>query len=294
MKSKSLGFLCFLFLLSNPVFSQKVINSSDITKPQWLKGDFPKQTNSTYVFKVASGDGTTLDDARKKTISNLISDLASEQGVTISTNSVYLITEETKNEIYSTGSKYDRTTKVNTNDFKAAFELKDEYWELVKEKNGTTFYRCWTLYSVANNVNSYHFDEVKFTTNYGAAPILKSLIAPGWGQMQKGYTNKGIVILSSELALLAGFGASYGIHVNLIDKANNTRDINLRREYLDKADNAYITSNILGILAGAVYVYNIIDVSASKGAKHYLFSENIKISPTIDKNYVAINLRLNF
>jgi len=280
--------------ISNSLFAQKVTSSSEITKPQWLKGDFPKQTNSTYVFKVASGDGTTLDDARKKTISNLISDLASEQGVTISTNSVYRITEETKNEIYSTGSKYDRTTKVNTNDFKAAFELKDEYWELIKEKGGTTFYRCWSLYSVANNVNSYKFDEVKFTTDYGAAPILKSLIAPGWGQMQKGYNKKGIVILSSELALLAGFGASYGLHVNLIDKANNTRDINLRREYQDKADNAYITSSILGIVAGVVYVYNIVDVSASKGAKHYLISDNIKVMPSINKNYVALNFRLNF
>jgi len=46
MKRISLVYILSLMFISNSLFAQKVTSSSEITKPQWLKGDFPKQTNS--------------------------------------------------------------------------------------------------------------------------------------------------------------------------------------------------------------------------------------------------------
>tara|TARA_B110000046_G_scaffold66568_1_gene74478 strand:- start:1344 stop:1640 length:297 start_codon:yes stop_codon:yes gene_type:complete len=81
---KKLGFILVLFLISFATSSQK--NNSK-NRPPWVNESLPLNS-ATYNYKVVQGDGTNLPDAKNNAFEALIVDLGSEQGVTVSSETI--------------------------------------------------------------------------------------------------------------------------------------------------------------------------------------------------------------
>lgn len=237
--------------------------------PLWMRGDMPQQSNRTYYFKVLQGEGSTQMEARNNAIIGLVGELARTQGVSVKGSDILQNISKSNNGVYSEQSLMQSTYNIETDEFKTSFDAVDEYYD-----NNS----CWILFEVAYNPISVSFDKVEFTTDYGARAVLKSAIVSGWGQMYKQNTNKGITILSLQVASIAGGIIFNNLSNNYYNKALNERDNATRESYQDRSTSFSNVRNGCFIAAGAIYVFNIVDAIVGKGAKRY------KVTSYIDNN----------
>jgi len=103
--------------------------------------------------------------------------------------------------------------------------------------------------------------------------ILPLLPPGGWAQLYKGHYGRAALILVSEVALLAAGGISIGNYndadrkyKDAVQKYNGSNNLNEKNELLQKSKNhksdresAENTAFTMFLLAGVVYVYNIVD-----------------------------------
>jgi hypothetical protein len=235
------------------------------SRPPWMRGDMPEKSNSSYYFKVASGMGNTLHEARNNAILSLVGELSRAKGITVRGSDV-LQSIAVQEKEYSEQTLHKSTYVFETESFKTAFEIVDEYVE------GQT---CWALFEVAYDPSHVLFDRVEFTTDYKGAALWRSIFVPGWGQMYKRSTGKGIAILSAEIAGIAGFFVCDNLSNSYYNKAIVERNTGVREQYQDLSSTYRNIRNGFIIAASAVYVYNIVDAISAKGAKRY----KIGVSP---------------
>lgn len=112
---------------------------------------------------------------------------------------------------------------------------------------------------VSRNLSNLSFDQVNFSYKYGMSALWRSALVPGYGQIYKGSTAKGISILGGEVALITGVLLTENTRSSYRRKAKETYDVNKIRSYTDKADNYETARNICIGGAIALYVYNVID-----------------------------------
>ncbi len=247
-------------------------------RPAWINGDMPKQTNNTYWFKQMYGEGKTLLQARQNATIALLEDLMKAKGFIISGNELEKILSINSNEKYNEmiirNYSYDIEYKQN----QMSFQIADEYWEFT---NGN--YICYILYEVANNPEFVKFEPILYTTNYGKEALYRSLLIPGWGQMHKKQIVKGLIILNIEIACITGLVISQNQYKSYRNKTSIEYNTELRNIYQNKSINWGNVRNGFIIGTSVIYLYNIIDVVVSKGAKKYL-NKNLSISPFITTN----------
>lgn len=286
MKYNYLIVFCLIIFSFLTTKAQKIVEKSNIALPLWIEGDMPKKNNQTYKFKVSFGEDKTLLEAKEKAVASLIIELANDLGVNISSNSLHEIKTESKNGNYHELEKTNHTFKINREDFSTAFEKVDEYWEAFRTSSGAIEYRCWTLFQVAKDPENYTFDKINFTTNYGLAAVWRSALVPGWGQMHKKQKTKGVIILSSEAVFVAGALTSEYLRSTYYKKATETKDITKRRDYISKSDTWEVSRNIMFVVAGGIYIYNLVDVFTSKGAKKYADNRKFNLGvEMLDEHY---------
>ncbi|GHT37518.1 hypothetical protein FACS189435_2660 [Bacteroidia bacterium] len=226
-----------------------------------MRGEFPPQSNDSYYFKVAFGESDSPSQARINAILALAGDLARAQGVEVKGSDVLKSILLQDNEQYSEQASQESVYRIETGGFKARFEIADLYFE------GNL---CWALFEVAYNPQRRTlFDRIEYTTDYKGRAFWRSLLVPGWGQMYKGSTGKGIAVLSLEVASLAGVFACNDLSNSYYNKAINEFDIRVREQYMDRSNSYRNIRNGLIIAASAVYVYNLVDAISAKGAKRY-------------------------
>lgn len=260
---------CFLIILL-AIFSEIscLAQKSDPLKPRWITETLPQSNSQSYFFVNAHAAGASLDEARQRALVNLASRLEQERGLTIhsrlnATTRETVTTGKTGNT-YSETVEYTLEVEENGRQVNIVCRVIDEYW--VRRNGG---YDLDVLYAVADRKGAGIDDTITLTTRYGVAGLLS--IVPGVGQLYKGSTAKGCVILAGE-ALAAG-----GIILCENTRASYQKKMieqpKYAAEYNALADQWETARNIAIGAAGAIYIYNLIDALVAPGARR------IKISP---------------
>ena len=243
------------------VFAEK----SHPYKPKWVTHKLPESKSGTYTFISAYGEGVSLDAARQKTLANLSTRLEVERGLKVSSVLSSKMTERhssiQREDYYSETNELDMVVEEKGKQLNIVCRVIDEYWE-----HDNSGYKIYILYTVAakNIYGGSYDDEIAVTAKYGAAGLLS--VVPGVGQFYKGANVKGTAIIASEAAALTGVllcentRASY--RKMMIENPKYAAQYNVRMDSWETARNLCIG------IAGGIYVVNLIDALATKGAKH--------------------------
>jgi len=255
-----------LIFLTNSIFAQRIIDSSSKNKPSWLV----KPPKGKY-FKYYSGMGSSqnsLGDAREQAIASVLSEVIMEGEIVVS-SVIRDFYQEKNSEIISDVSR--EILQKGTSTIIKGLSKEEEYRQTKKIKNGL-LYECWILMKMPKA--EYIDYGIPVQKGYGFSPIWRSSIIPGWGQFHKGEPQKGWRFLISETVCVSSFFISNYFSQNYNRKAENEREYDKRKFYNDWSNRSYTIGTVSGIVAGAIYIYNVFDSVTAKGAKRYAFQNS--------------------
>jgi hypothetical protein len=266
---------------------------SDPYKPKWVTHKLPESKSNTYFFINAYGEGTSLDAARQKALANLTTRLEMERGLVIrsvlSSKTTERFSSVERENYYSETNDLDMVIEEHGKQVNIVCRVIDEYWE-----SSYSGYRIHVLYTVAEkNTMGSHNDEITVTAKYGAAGLLS--VVPSVGQFYKGSPAKGTAILAGEVASVAGIllcentRASY--EKMMIEQPKYAKEYNYRMDTWETARNLCIGA------AGAIYIVNLIDALATKGAKRVKVKSkgpSFSMSPYADANSAGVGMAWTF
>lgn len=288
--------LCKLFVLllliiavaPNAVYAK---SKSDRIKPMWLK-ETPQPLNNTYSFKVIIVDnGQELASSRLLARAELSRYISKEFNIEISEEvSETSTTTQDGNQLgYTDKETYVFHAKSAEKPITVYGERVDEYYEIYEE-GGIRFFKLYTLYAVSNVGKRAVFDDFNLTTKYGFS--VRALI-PGWAQMYKGSTAKGLTILAAEVAAIGGIIFTENERASYESKMRSQP--NFAKQYKTKMDNFETARNCCIGAAAAIYVYNLIDAVVAPGARRVVVKpRNLHLAPVASKNFSGVTLSYNF
>lgn len=286
---------CFIVILlflccGISVFAEK----SHPYKPKWITHKLPESKSGTYTFISAYGEGTSLDAARQKALVNLTSRLEVERGIKVNSVLNSKMTERfssvQRDNYYSETSELDMVVEEKGKQLNIVCRVIDEYWE-----SSDSEYKIHILYTVAdkNIYGGSYDDEITVTAKYGAAGLLS--VIPGVGQFYKGANIKGASIVAGEAIAVAGIllcdntRASY--YKKMMEQPKYAATYNSRMDSWETARNLCIGA------AGVIYVVNLIDALATKGAKRVVVRNNnmnLSLHPYASTYGSGVGLALTF
>lgn len=247
---------------------------SEHLKPKWVTSEIPDNRSETYIFEKAYAEATTLDEARQKALENLTMRLERERNIRLNRT--------------TTATEVCRTI--------------DEYW--VRDRGA---YKLYVLYTVpkyklpgyTGKLGTSYNDKIKTTTHYGAGAGFMSVI-PGAGQFYKGSVAKGSMFLGLEAAAAVGVVLTENTRASYVKKA--IEQPRHAKEYYSRADSWENARNITIGVASAVYVWNLIDAFAAKGARRVVVKKgtdgrtvsSLDIRPATFGNGTGIGLTYRF
>jgi hypothetical protein len=286
-----LGFLAWILGLYCPdILAQS--NKSRPDKLPWVDGMFPAKKGA-FEYRVAQGEGATLSDARKDAFSGLLNDLGNQFGKT--TINSQTIAEIKSSLNYTPGSeKYDEDTKtvtthrIDREGFKVSFTKVSEYYEYNHGR-----YLLWELYEVAPE----EFTAVRpeYTTHYGGSALWRSMVIPGWGQFHKKKTGKGILFLATEAVAVSGVAFCEIRRSDNWRKSTETTNINITKEYRNRADSWQLRRNIFIGAAAGMYLWNVLDAALAKGKLKYAWvPDNLNLFVNETNGYYYCGLSFDF
>ncbi|WP_289074956.1 DUF5683 domain-containing protein [uncultured Bacteroides sp.] len=285
-------FLLLILLCSNS-FNIVAKTASDKVKPRWLTSSLPENISPSYIFISASGSGTSLEEARQRTLVNLTTKLEHERGIKIS-SSVKVNSEAQRingKRTQNTVQTFQMECTEDDKNITLTTRAIDEYWERSDYGN----FICYILYTVSdtNYAGGSYDDDIKLTTSYGAKGFFMSLI-PGVGQLYKGSKTKGAYIMGGEILLIGGIITTESLRSSYIKKMKEQPKF--LKEYNTKADNFENARNICIGAAAALYVYNLIDAIVAPGARRVIVKRNRfpVIQPVASREMSGVSLSWNF
>jgi len=267
------------FLIATSGFSQK---------PKWV-GNTPREQNYTYKFVEVVSYGDDYEGARANALERLAGDRLLTEGVRIYQKTV---SKSEKDKIQTIGQpmqyKKQTHTTVTTEIDGEPMELSalkiDEY--IVKENDRVKMH---TLFQVAT-CDTPVFDNVYLTTKYGFSA---RALVPGWAQLYKGSTAKGLAILAAEVAAIGGVIFTENERASYALKMRTQHAF--AKEYKTKVDNYETARNCCIGAAVAIYVYNLIDAVVAPGAKRVVVKpHNFNFSPVASKEFSGLTLSYKF
>ena len=281
-----------IICISNFSYAQKIMDSSNNSgKLPWVNGKLPANS-ATFNYKVIEGEGENLTDAKNNTIQNLAFELGTENGVEISSETISRIQEQIINQSTSFKSDFQETVKIDQKGFNTSFSKVDEYYELIKKGDGSSYYKVWHLYSIGNKSN--FTPRINYTTKYGWDAGYRSAIVPGWGQFYKKNKKKGIIFMSGAVGSIGFFlyaQNEYNYNINRLEEAAS---LDIQQEYSSRADEFKSYKNIALGAAAAVWIWSIVDAVSTDGVPKYAY-KNFDFNLTSDKNQdLAISLKYKF
>ena len=295
-------FLLAILIICSILMAQSV-NRSDRLRPQWMTKQLPTAKSGNYIFVKAEGSGSSLEAARQACVVDLANHLERERGLEINSvlkQQMQMTTTQTYNErsggnakmSYKSTQVDDFTMEVIENGRKINMLCRtiDEYWI---QKNGLYFVSI--LYTVAdqNVYGGSYYDNITTTTRYGAAGLVS--IIPGAGQFMKGDIAKGVSFLVADVAGITGIVLCESTRAAYAAKVKQQPQYAL--QYSTRANNWATGRNIcLGVTAG-IWVWNIIDAFAAKGARRVVVKRQngyISMQPTPIFNPISNTYDMGF
>lgn len=267
-------------------------------KPKWVNNT-PLELNKTYKFIEIISTGNDLNSARIDALRLLAQDrqLTNAINVNVESGKLTHVDQTTVNGNFNEVIKeqIDINVKISGENYQVQGQKIDEFAE--KASNGQI--KLHTLFMVAI-CNNPVFDNVYLTDKYGFTPVVFSLI-PGAGQMYKGSYLKGGCILGSEILCAAGIILCESQRTDYKNKVKEQP--RFAKTYNTKANNWAIGRNLCIGMAGAIYIYNLIDAAISSGARRIKIKQSGKatfsykpflILDDMNKSGAGINLTYNF
>lgn len=275
------GKLCkktsFLILMLQLISAQKVIDHSTSEKPIWT---IEPPTGKYYLYYTGVGSSpNSLSGAKEQAIANVLSEIIMEGKITADSR-IHTFHEQSNQGIVSEVSREIQQTGAATSI--EGLRKEEEYWQTVKTQSGI-LYQYWILMKIPKP--EFAGLDLSIKQGYGITPVLKSVIVPGWGQFHKGESKKGWRFLITETVFVSSFFISNYFSINYSIKAENERDYDRRKFYNDWSNRSYTIGTVSGILASAIYVYNIFDSITSKGTKKYAHLQTRPLEIFANVNY---------
>jgi hypothetical protein len=282
------GMLCCL--VAPALFAQSGASHPD--KLPWVDGVFPAKKGA-FEYRVARGEGATLSDARNDAFNGLLADLGNKAGVTVNSQTLAEIKSSLNYnagvENYQESSTNVTTHKIDREGFKASFTKVSEYYEYSRGR-----YLLWELYEVSSGAA---FTAVipEYTTHYGGTALWRSMILPGWGQFHKKKVGKGVTFLTTEAAVISGLVFCEIKRSDNWRKSSETTNINIAKEYRNRADSWELRRNIFVGVAAGVYLWNVLDAALAKGKLKYAWvPENLNLYANESNGYYYCGLSVKF
>ena len=255
--------------------------------PRWVTSALPKPKTPGYDIVRIGAHGRTLPEAKLNARKDLVNRLATIHHITLDQNSND--TEVTAgDEVLDNKKVFIQKIGDKTNGiFKC--QVIDEYYE----RRGREYYVVELI--AATNEQGEIPDKFEPTTSYGVAPVFYSLI-PGVGQMYKGSTAKGGIILGSAVVVGAGIITAESLRASYIKKMKEYPKFH--DFYNNKATTWKNIRNVtLGVGAG-LYIYNLIDAAVAPGRPRVIVSKNksyyYSFAPTWNGENLEMAFTLNF
>lgn len=265
---------------------------SDRVQPAWVKNT-PQALNNTYSFKVVSVDnGQDLSSSQLLARAELTRYIKREFNIQTSEELKSVSNTNTSGENivdYSENETY--VLHVKSEDEKVGIycEKVDEYYEIYTE-GGVRIFKLYTLFAVSNVGKNALFDDFRRTTQYGFSA---RALVPGWAQLHKGSTAKGITILAAEVAAIGGIIFTENERATYESKMRSQP--NFAKQYKTKVDNYETARNCCIGAAAAIYVYNLIDAIVAPGARRVVVNpRNFQFTPVASKDFSGVTLSYNF
>lgn len=121
----------------------------------------------------------------------------------------------------------------------------------------------------------------------GFAPVWRSVLVPGWGQLYKEQNFKGFSFMVLTLGSLTSGFVFTAMSNNSADQANASRT-QARRDFYNDQKKTYNTVSIISfITAGILYSWNIGDAIMAKDETFYVDFPN-----KLNNNSICLNIRL--
>ncbi len=257
-----------LVILIGALLSIFAGQSAFAQKPRWTEGFFEEGAN-TYL-QCFEASGYDQDNARTKAVNKIFE----SRNIAAGTDVIVTIKD---NEI-QVGGKKDLTIKAR---------IIAEYHEIVSPGN----HKVYLLVQTVKNP-TFNYDPVRLTDKYGFSP---RVFVPGWAQLHKGSTGKGICFIASEIVFAGGAFYANSMRNSCINKINSTHNASVVTAYTNKANTWTTVRNLSIIGAGVMYVWNVIDGIAAKGEKHIILGDSrINVSPYSDFQSSGLAFSFNF
>ncbi|MDR1169806.1 MAG: DUF5683 domain-containing protein [Prevotellaceae bacterium] len=275
---------------NHALFAQS--NTSHSDRLPWVDGVFPAK-KGVFDYRVARGEGATLSDARNDAFSRLLADLGNKAGVTVNSQTLAEIKSSlnysSSSDNYLESVSNVTTYRIDREGFKTSFTKVSEYYEYTRGR-----YLLWELYEVSQ-VASFTVIIPEYTSHYGREALWRSMIIPGWGQFYKRKANKGIIFLTTEVAVVSGLAFCEIRCSNNWRKSIETTNVSIAKEYRNRADSWELRRNVLVGAAAGIYLWNVLDAALAKGKLKYAWMpENLNLFADENNGYYYCGVLLNF
>lgn len=283
--------ICMLTIFTN-IQAQKTTGHSEKIRPSWMDNP-PIPGNNTFYYRTIVNQSSTLEQARNNSLTDLSEYIKKEMD--ISGEIRIRTTSDMVNDKEDIQSYFEYNYDIKSQPQKIIYNKVDEYWEYICYPDGSCKYSLHTLYMIAKESNKRAvFDQIRFTRKYGISAVARSII-PGWGQLYKGSTAKGLCIMGGEVALAGGIISFESMRSNYRKKIRQTQNADHIRNYSTKANNCTTFRNICIGGAAALYVYNLVDALVANGAKRTIIRKNkITYYPVASPDCNGIGLSYHF
>ena len=261
-------------------------------KPKWV-GNTPKELNNTYRFIEVVAYGADVSSARMEAKQLLAQNEQLRRAVQVSVSTGnrqkidQVIVDGNMSETISNNITID--TEISGQQYRLQAYPVDEY---VEHEHGRVKLYALYMVGISDNVT---FDRTYKTTSYGVTPALMSVI-PGLGQFYKGSTVKGICMLAGVAA--CGVGALLCENQRADYRNKMKQQPQFAQTYNTKASNWETGRNVCLGAAAAVWVYNIIDAAAAKGARKIVVkpgtSGRLSLHPVVTPDAGGVSLAYHF